>query len=212
MQRVAKKSIAQKLYLAKADYLLVLKGNQRTLHKRVESFFGSNQDVAHAKEQGEVVSNSDEESKAHGRIERRIVVAPDFIDCMDKYEIDSWLGLRSIFCVEAHREEIITGKKSVQKRYYITAHEPDASLLPQLIRQHWSIENQCHWILDMTCKEDESRIRKEHAVENLALFRKLAFNLLKEDTTFEDTVRGKRLRATFDENILTEFLKLNFSN
>ncbi|MFT5634091.1 MAG: putative transposase YbfD/YdcC [Rubritalea sp.] len=69
---------------------------------------------------------------------------------MDKQEIDSWLGLHSIVCVEAHREEISTGKKSLQTRYYLTTQEPDASLLQKLIRQHWSIENQCHWILDMT--------------------------------------------------------------
>jgi predicted transposase YbfD/YdcC len=205
------KAIAQKLYIAKADYLLALKGNHGTLHKRVETFFGSHRHIAHAIEQGKVITTSNEENKGHGRVERRIVMATNAIDWMDKQEIDSWLGLQSIVCVEAHREEVSTGKKSVQKRYYLTTHEPDACLLQKLIRQHWSIENQCHWVLDMTWKEDESRIRKVNAAQNVALLRKLALNLLKTDTTVKDTIRGKRLQATFDEKILTTFLRLNIS-
>lgn len=63
----------------------------------------------------------------------------------------------------------------------------------------------------MTWKEDESRIRKANAAQNVALLRKLALNLLKADTTVKDSIRGKRLQATFDENILTTFLKLNIS-
>ena len=205
------KTIAKKLYINQADYLLALKANHGLLHKRLETFFGSHSHVAQAKKRGKVITTSDEQNQAHGRIERRIVMSTDAIDWMDKNEIDSWLGLRSIVCVEAHREEISTGKKSVQKRYYLTTHEPDADLLQKLIRQHWGIENQCHWVLDMTWKEDESRIRKGNAAQNVALLRKIALNLLKADTTVRDTIRGKRLQATFDEDKLTAFLKINIS-
>lgn len=205
------KSIAKKIYLAHANYLLALKGNQGTLHKRVEAFFASPNHIKEARKRGNTITVSDVENKAHGRIERRIVMATDALDSVDKREIDSWLGLRSIVCVEAHREERSTGKRSVEKRYYITTHAPDAAKLQQFIRQHWSIENQCHWILDMTWKEDASRIRKANAAENVALLRKLALNLLKADTSIKDTVRGKRLQATFDENILSTFLQLELS-
>ena len=140
-----------------------------------------------------------------------MVLATDGLDFIDKKERESWLGLRSLVCVEAHREETQTGKKSVEKRYYLTSHEPDAERLQKLIREHWSIENKCHWILDMTWNEDQSRIRKQNAAQNVALLRKLALNLLKKDTTIKDTIRGKRLQATFSEEILEGFLKIGDS-
>ena len=205
------KVIAQKIHLANAHYLLALKGNQGTLHKRVAEFFGSPAQVKAARQRGRIISVSDCKTQGHGRVERRIVMATDALEGIDKLECESWLGLQSIVCVEAHREELNTGKSSVEKRYYITSHKPDADLLQKFIRQHWAIENQCHWILDVTWKEDASRIRKKHAAENVALLRKLALNLLKADTTVKDTIRGKRLQATFSETILSQFLRINVS-
>jgi len=113
--------------------------------------------------------------------------------------------------LQAHRREVNSGKQSVEKRYDITSHEPNAELLQKFIRQHWAIENQRHWFLDVTWREDASRIRKGHAAENVALLRKIALNLLKADTTVKDTVRGKRLQATFSEEILSQFLRINIS-
>jgi len=133
----------------------------------------------------------------------------DALEGIDKQEREDWLGLRSIICVEAHRDEISTGKSSIEKRYYLSSRQPDAGALQQLIRQHWGIENQCHWVLDVTWKEDDSRIRQTNAAQNMALLRKIALNLLKTDTSVKDTIRGKRLQATFDENILSRFLRLN---
>ena len=205
------KAIAQKIDLAHAHYLLALKGNQGPLHKRVEEFFGSPGQVKAAKQRGKTISVCDCENKGHGRHERRIVMATDALEGIDKLERESWSGLRSIVCVEAHRKELSTGKSSVEKRYYITSHKPDAELLGKLIRQHWGIENQCHWVLDVTWKEDASRIRKSNAAENVALLRKLALDLLKADKTVKDTVRGKRLQATFSETILSQFLRIDLS-
>lgn len=205
------KEIARKIHLAHADYLLALKGNQGTLHKRVEEFFDSRGQVRAAKQRGKTISVSDCENKGHGRHERRVVMATDALEGIDKLERENWCGLRSIVCVEAHRKELATGKSSVEKRYYITSHKPDAELLGKLIRQHWSIENRCHWVLDVTWKEDESRIRKNNAAQNVALLRKIALDLLKADKTIKDTVRGKRLQATFSETILSQFLRIDYS-
>ncbi len=83
---------------------------------------------------------------------------------------------------------------------------PDAKRLAELIRQHWSIENQCHWILDVTFGEDQCRARKGNATINLAMLRKVALSLLKHDTTIKDTVRGKRYQASLDENVLEAIL------
>jgi predicted transposase YbfD/YdcC len=200
------KKIARKLYLANAHYLLALKGNQGTLHKRVAEFFSSPAHLKHAKAQGKTLSSVDIENTGHGRKERRIVLSTDSLDIIDKKERESWIGLKSIICVEAHREEKVTGKKSIQKRYYITSHEPEAEKLQKLIRQHWTIENQCHWTLDVTFCEDQSRVRKGNAASNLAMLRKVTLSLLKQDTSIKDTMRGKRYRAALDEQTLEQFL------
>ena len=99
----------------------------------------------------------------------------------------------------------------MEKRYYLTSRKPDAKELEGLIRQHWAIENSCHWTLDVVWDEDGSRIRKKNAAENVALLRKIALNLLKADTTVEDTIRGKRLLAAFNEDTLAQFLSLKVS-
>jgi len=200
------KKIAQKLYIAKAHYLLALKGNQGTLHKRVEEFFSSPAHLKHAKAQSKTLSWVDVSNKGHGRQERRIVLSSDSLDLIDKKERESWLGLKSIVCVEAHREDKSTGVKSIQKRYYITTHQADSEKLQRLVRQHWAIENQCHWILDVTFNEDQSRARKGHAASNLAMLRKVTLSLLKQDTAIKDTMRGKRYRAALDENTLEQIL------
>ncbi len=111
------KEIARKIHLAHADYLLALKGNQGTLHKRVEEFFGSPGQVRAAKQRGKTISVSDCENKGHRRHERRVVMATGALEGIDKLERENWCGLRSIVCVEAHRKEPATGKSSVEKRY-----------------------------------------------------------------------------------------------
>lgn len=200
------KAIARNIYLEQADYLLALKANHPNFYQRLENFFNSPTHIKQARELGKTLSISDTRNEAHGRKERRVVLATDYLEWIDKNERESWLGMTSIVCVEAHREEIGKANKSVQKRYYLTSRQPDATKLAQLIRQHWSIENQCHWILDVTFDEDQCRVRKGHAAINLALLRKIALSLLKHNTTIKDTIRGKRYQASLDENILHNIL------
>jgi len=200
------KNIARKLTMAHADYLLALKANHGALHKRAEEFFSSPGHIRHTRQQGGTLGAADETNRAHGRIERRVVLATDSLWWIDKLERDEWAGLRSVVCVESHREQVGSGEKSVQKRYYLTSHEPDARRLARLIRQHWSIENQCHWVLDVTFDEDQCRARKDHAAQNLAMLRKVCLSLLKQDTTIKDTLRGKRYRAALDETVLEAIL------
>lgn len=200
------KKIAQKLYVANAHYLLALKGNQPTLHRRVEEFFSSSAHLKHAKAQGYTLNSVDIENEGHGRQERRVVLCTDSLEIIDKKERESWLGLKSIICVEAHREEKSSGRKSIQRRYYLTSHEPEAKKLQQLIRQHWAIENQCHWTLDVTFNEDQSRARKDNAASNLAMLRKVTLSLLKQNTSIKDTMRGKRYRAALDEQTLEQLI------
>jgi predicted transposase YbfD/YdcC len=200
------KNIARKLSMAHADYLLALKANHGSLHKRAEEFFSSPGHLRHTRQQGGALSTADETCQAHGRIERRVVLATDSLWWIDKLERESWMDLRTVVCVESHREELGSGRKSVQKRYFLTTHKPDAPLLQQLIRQHWLIENQCHWVLDVTFDEDQCRARKDHAAQNLAMLRKVCLSLLKQDTSIKDSLRGKRYRAALDESVLENIL------
>lgn len=202
------KKIARQLHLAHADYLLAVKGNHPHLHERLEQLFGSGTALQYAQKQGSTFSSDIQENCGHGRLEKRIVLATNALGWVDKMERENWLGLGCFLCVESHREELSTGKKSVEKRYYLSSHKPDAKALQKLVRQHWAIENSCHWVLDVVWNEDASRIRKGNAAENVALLRKIAFNLLKAETSVKDTIRGKRLRATFSEDVLAQFLRL----
>ncbi len=200
------KSIARKLSMAHADYLLALKANHGALHKRAEEFFNSPGHLRHTRQQGATLSAADESGHAHGRIERRVVLATDSLWWIDKLEREDWPGLRSVVCVESHRGQSGSGGMSVQRRYYLTTHEPDAQRLQRLIRQHWSIENQCHWVLDVTFGEDRCRARKDHTAQNLAMLRKVCLSLLKHDSSIKDSLRGKRYRAALDETVLEGIL------
>jgi len=202
------KNIARKIHFAHADYVLALKANHSNLHQRVKHFFNCGEALRQAKDQGFIFSSSEEENQGHGRLEKRVVLATNALEFVDKNERESWLGLKSVVCVESHRRETSTGKSSVERRYYLTSHEPDAVKLQKLIRQHWYIENSCHWVLDVVWNEDASRIRDKNAAQNVALLRKMALNLLKADTSVKDSIRGKRLQATFSEDILAQFLLL----
>ena len=202
------KKIARHIHFAHAHYILALKGNHPHLHQKVEEFFANAQTLQYAKDQGCTFSSVDITNKGHGRIERRVVLATDALLWIDKNERESWHGLKSLVCVESHREEISTGKSSVERRYYLTSHDPNAQKLQKMIRQHWGIENSCHWILDVVWDEDASRIRDSAAAQNVAILRKMALNLLKSDTTVKDTIRGKRLQAAFNEDLLAQFMHL----
>jgi predicted transposase YbfD/YdcC len=86
--------------------------------------------------------------------------------------------------------------------FFITSHPPKVGMLSEFIRGHWGIENRQHWVLDVTFSEDASRIRKGNAPEISGAFRRMALNILQRDTTIKESIRGKRLRAGWDEKVL----------
>ena len=97
-------------------------------------------------------------------------------------------------------------KLKSETRYFITSLSHEAQQLSQSIRGHWSIENQLHWVLDVGFNEDNSRIRKDNAPENLAIIRHIALNLLKQNKSGKGSIRSKRNRAGWDNNYLLEIL------
>jgi len=194
------KEIASEVREAQADYVLSLKENHPTLHKEVERVF---QAVEEERTSGFTISRTSTLDKEHGRIEERRycqINAPDYL-----YGYKEWADLKSIGMVEAERE--VEGTSTVEKRYYLSSLAVDAEVFSRAARGHWSIENSCHWILDVVFGEDDSRVRAGHAAENLARLRKIANNLLQHDKSVKRGVKTKRFKAALDHSYLLKILK-----
>jgi len=143
--------------------------------------------------------------KNHGRIETRqcwVTSDPEYIRYVDPE--GSWESLKSIVIIEATRKE--RDKTTSQSRYFISSLHTGAAQMMKHIRQHWEIENKLHWSLDVTFREDQSRVRVGHAPENLALIRKMAFNLLRQNKSKKCGAKTKRMLCAMDTNFLLEVL------
>lgn len=204
------KKIAIAIRHAEADYLLALKGNHGTLHGEVRGLFADPAVLEAVRAKGKVVAVARSADKGHGRVEERRLTVTDQLDWMDAKERRSWLDLRSLVHLRSVRI-MADGRRSEEDRYWLTSLAPDAGKLLELSRGHWGIENQCHWVLDVTYGEDASRIRSGHAARNVSLLRRLAHNLLKHDGTVRDSIAGKRKRACLSTATLEKFLKLEDS-
>lgn len=115
-----------------------------------------------------------------------------------------WVKFTNIGMVQAERR--IKGKIGRETRYYISSLTSDAHRLAQDVRSYWQVENSLHWVLDLAFLEDNCRIRKDHAPENLALVRHIALNLLTQQTSIKVGIKNKRLRAGWNEDYLLKVL------
>ena len=194
------KDIAEKIIEKKADYVLALKGNQGNLYEDIKSFF--EQEVKRERYFKDTnLKYFEETDKAHGRIETRKCWVTDETDWI--YKKEAWRGLTSIAIVESSRT--LNGKTSKEKRFYISSFPPNAEIIGKAVRSHWGIENSLHWVLDMTYREDESRIRDKNAAENLAIIRHTSLNILqnyKQKTKSRSSIKGTRKKAGWNNDIL----------
>ena len=115
-----------------------------------------------------------------------------------------WAGLRSVAKIESQRT--VSGKTTTECRYFLSSLPADARRVLSAVRKHWGIENSLHWVLDMAFAEDGSRVRKDHAPQNLATLRHLALNLLRQEKTDRNGVKARRLRAGWDNDFLLQVL------
>lgn len=194
------KEIAAEIRRREADYVLALKGNHGSLHERVEQFFSS---LRAGRTHGFEVHAHRSVEKEHGRIEERRfwqAAAPD-----DLTAGGEWAGLQSIGLCEAVRE--VDGQVAQHRRYYLSSLGVDAVKFSEAVRGHWSVENSCHWVLDVVFKEDDSRVRVGYAAENFSLLRRLANNLLQQERSVKRGVKAKRLKAALDERYLLKVLQ-----
>ncbi len=196
------KAIAKQIVESKADYLLALKKNQGRLHDDVESFFS----IAREENFKSIEHSAHEEVDAgHGRIETRRAYAVDVKTYKKQFPTAvDWKKLTSIVMIESTREG--SDFKSCDKRLYISSCQSSAELLLKASRQHWGIENSVHWTLDVTFREDESRIRKGASPENYAVFRHIALNILRKDTSVEASIKRKRHMAALNDNFRTTLI------
>jgi predicted transposase YbfD/YdcC len=198
------KPIAQQIVKQGADYVLALKRNQPELYDDTQSYLDNWIERKFRDETDQIVEHSFYQTSngEHGRIEARrywAMPVPEWID--RKHE---WAGLRSIAVVEAERT--IDQKKSVHRRYYITSLPPQAKRIGHAIRNHWGIENRLHWVLDMSFREDECRVRVSNAPQNFAAIRHIALNLLRSEKRQKRSVKRKQLLAGWRNDYLEQIL------
>ncbi len=180
------------------DYILALKENQGHLYEDVRELFAGAIEVSFFDVEHTYAETA---NKNHGRIEVRkcwAITDPDFTHYLRGFE--NWKGLRSLVKVSCQRQTS-TGT-SQDDRYFISSLKTPARQMLQAVRGHWSIENSLHWVLDIAFREDESRVRKDHAPENLSVLRHIALNLLKQDLSKKLGIKNKRLVAAWNNDYL----------
>ena len=192
------RDIAEKIVAKKADYILALKGNQGTLREDVE-VFANEQKARDFKDTA--ISIHQTADAGHGRIEtRNYTLIHDVGWLQDRH---NWPGLKGVLMVESQRE--YNGKVERETRFYITSSTLEAQTLGPMIRSHWSIENSLHWVMDMTFRDDECRIRTEHAPANFTTLRHMAHNLVRK-APGKDSLRLRRKTAAWDDDYLATLI------
>ena len=194
------KEIAQQIIDQGADYVLSLKSNQGRLYDHAQTLF----------EDARAIDFADCDyhrtvDKGHGRIEIRecwVTAHPEYLAAL--YKPEQWAGLQTAAMVCAERR--VGEKIETETRYYISSLPGDAIQLSTAVRNHWHVENRLHWVLDVAFREDDSRIRTGNAAQNMAVLRHMALNLLKQEQSSKRSLRGKRLKAGWDEDYLTRVL------
>jgi len=192
------RDIAQKILDNKADYVLALKGNQGTLREDVEVF------VAEQRANGfkdTKVSRHQTVDGDHGRIETRTYTAIHEVAWLQ--ERHNWPGLRGVVMVESTRE--IGDKIERETRFYITSLVLLAYALGPVIRGHWAVENSLHWVMDMIFRDDECRVRTNHAPANFTTLKHMAHNLMRK-APGKDSMRLKRKVAAWDDDFLASLV------
>jgi predicted transposase YbfD/YdcC len=192
------KAIAAQIVEGEADYVLALKGNQETLHQEVVAYLDeqSKSDFADVKARRHLTKET-----GHGRVEIRSYLqlpVPEELRGLALWKGLKSLGMATLVCVR-------DGKETVETRYYISSLAVGVKRFAHAVRSHWAIENSCHWSLDMTYREDESRIREPHLRENFGWLNRFTLSLLKQHPG-KDSIAMKRRACGWSVEYLAEVL------
>lgn len=189
------KDIADAIIKAEADYLLALKGNQENLFEQTKNEFTRQKLDSHTHIE-----------KGHGRITNWEVSVQSYLQFID--DIHLWTELKSLVKVTTTTTHLIEKRTTKQDRYYISSLEKSPEYFMEIIRKHWQIENNLHWVLDVQFSEDLSRIRNKNADQNFSLFRKIGLNIVNQAKTKGMSVKRMRVKAALDDDFRAKVLNI----
>ena len=193
------KDMARTVRQRQADYVLAVKGNQEGLHREITSFF---EDYEQHESAGVEIGFHQSEESGHGRRDHRMywqAAVPAAIRHSGHGEDVQTIGMTA-----NHRT--VNGRTSIERRYYISSLPLGIEGFAHAVREHWGIENSLHGRLDVIYREDDSRIHKNHGPENMALLRRMALTLLKQETASKASIANKQRKAGWDNTYLLKVL------
>jgi predicted transposase YbfD/YdcC len=202
--------IAADVVEREGDYLLAVKGNQGLLYRDIIACFAQMTDDQVLR--GLHTSHTTEDS-GHGRLEKRVCDVLSGTKVIERIRHkNNWVSLNTIVRVTATRTSKKTGEVSEATRYYICSlKSPGAERIQRAVREHWGIENDLHWSLDMALNEDYSRIRTDHAPANMSVLRHIALNIVRMDKTRKVGIKASLKKAGWDTKYLERLLGLGVS-
>jgi predicted transposase YbfD/YdcC len=193
------KEIAKQIVAGEADYMLAVKENQPTLHSDIIALFNR---AAKDPECLDELDFCETTSKGHGRVEVRRCWTSSALDGLSQRK--QWSNLACAVLVEVDRT--VDGKTSTEQRYYISSKKRlRAKSALSVVRSHWGLENELHWVLDVAFREDDCRVRAGYAAENFAVMRHITLNLLKK-AICKVGIKNRRLHAALDRQFLLQVL------
>ncbi len=193
------KVITEQIREQGGDYLIALKGNQGNLHAEAINFF---QQALLLKPEESGCDYWRNEETSRGRHEIREAWSIGELDWLPQQ--NEWRDLKSIMCLQLTKT--VKGKQTQEVRYYISSLKVDAEKQAKAARSHWSVENNLHWQLDVTYREDLNRVKKGNGAENLSVVRRATLNLLKEDKETKVGMKNRRLKAGWDRQYLLQLI------
>lgn len=195
----AQKKIVEEIRDLGGDYVIALKGNQGHLHDEAQNFFEQARECQY---EGCDCAVAKAIEKGHGRIEEREVVVTSLLDWLDCRA--EWRDLKTLIEITTQRE--VKGKTSMERRYYISSLAMTAEKAMNIIRSHWGIENNLHWTMDVTFREDDCTVSTGNAAENFALFRRMAQSVLQAEAGGTRGIAMRRRQAGWNDDYAVKLL------
>lgn len=190
------KKIVKKIREKEADYVLMVKNNQKKLKNDIATIFNLNKPVECSKKH----------DIGHGRIETRICeVTEEIASIRGRSE---WKGFKSVVKITSHRTDKQSKKSSIEIRYYMSSLSADANHINDVVRKHWKVENNLHWVLDVVFKEDQSLKKKGQSALNYNIMTKVALSLIEQENSVKKSKIIKRQSAALDDNYRAKILKI----
>jgi len=200
------KDITQTIIERDANYIIAIKENKKKNYQLAKEIIDDYQD------RDEIINRVTRhvsENTGHGRVEKRTCTVVSYGSIMEKMFKKKLVGLKSIVGIKSERTIVATGEYTQEVRYYVTSLDnTKPEEIASAIRQHWSIENNLHWQLDVTFREDYSK-KVKNAARNFSVATKMALTILKKDKTTKGSMNLKRLKAGWDEKYLSQLLQNN---